>query len=213
MKKLAASAMVMSALFLTMCERTSLYEGYDSSLLSSLPLLNGSGTPLPGATTYIFAGGTINGMLGPRANVDTICQTIQTASYPSLTGLTVKAFISISAGDDIASLVPPANQVNPVMGIKTSGVITPIALNWADLWDGTILNSLMTATDTASSLWWSGSYVFGAYDVGANCLDWVSFSGADMGRAGDTATVAGGLWVNSSTPLCSNGNGLMCVAY
>lgn len=130
-----------------------------------------------------------------RARADNICR--YSSQLPANCGAP-HAFMSISAGDDIANM--PANfgfsdalQIVSMTGIE-------VAEDWLHIVGGLgvagLTNSLTTAGVTTHS-WWSGSDVNGAFDSDS-CSGWTSRN--TDGVIGSAGSV--GIFISDSTTAC-----------
>lgn len=161
------------------------------------------------AIVAMFNGGQYTGNLGGRAGADALC----VANKPASIGNTnVRAFISISSTDTIASmpsLVPPMNNNIPI--VYQGGEL--IAKDWPDMLDGTI-NAALTLSGVPAGSWWSGSEsdAGNALATTANCNGFTDSSSIAYGNFGNTS-VSGFGWISSATSqACSNSFTLICVA-
>ena len=173
---------------------------------------------------YIFAdptkhtGDLRNGQTDGRTGANSLCQSAA-ASFSSLNGLTVYAFISDPIYYNIRDLVPSDYSTAPVYGIiSVPYTETLISNTWNDLWntslDPRLLTNLQAATGVSGE-WWSGSISDGLSD-GDNCNNWNNGGGGYSGRTGLTGATDSS-WIYYVSPLrpltCSSLATLMCVAY
>ncbi len=204
MKKILSMLTIFfAAVVLVTCERNELYNNSNDDLFSLL--VKGVETPEPTAI-YIYDAGLSNGNLGGRAGADALCQAVAPPPFPVTT---VRAFISVSAADEIADLVPPAYHGLPVY--DHSGTNT-VSATWTGLWDGTINMTLSAAGVMPPGLeWWNGSNTTGTYN-GASCQEWTSDLAAFTGIMGNS-NFPDTNWINWGAPTCDFNNYLLCVAY
>lgn len=165
-------------------------------------------------TVFLFrTSTTYQGDLAPpatesvRNDIDNLCMQARLADYPSMPCLNVRAFISISASDDIAGMpgnfgVPTGRKIVGPTGIT-------VAEYWADLLDGSIAVPLSDA-GVASNPWWSGSLSDGTFDASDNCSTWMSTS--TKGASGkDNKTNAD--WIAANSPNCNDSQLVLCLCW
>ncbi len=131
------------------------------------------------------------------------------ANRPPMTN--VRAFISISATDEIRDM--PANYGVPT-DLPILGPTGVIAVNWADLLDGTIASTLADAGVLVAQYWgtyWSGSSTTGGA-VGDTCSDWSSASATNQGNVGDEESVDL-YWITSIVGSCNGPHYIVCIAW
>jgi hypothetical protein len=170
---------------------------------------------------YMFAADRHTGNLttvttaSARADIDDYCEDAKSASYPTLPCLNVRAFISISTTDYIAAMpsnfgVPTGRRIVGPTGIEIAG-------SWADLFDGTILETLADA-DIAHNKWWSGSDSSGHYlatdaCVACNtCTGWTVGTNASQGETG-TTNKTDSTWINDGADNCNNSRHVVCICW
>jgi len=148
---------------------------------------------------------------GGRAGADDLCE----ESIPNLpedyTG--VRAFISVSAADDIEALDNNYDVPTGVLIESESGEV--IANNWADLVDGNIDQSLTDAgVLAAATLYWTGSNSTGAA-VAERCTTGWDDSGAGVdGQVGNSDEVNGDWLTNGDTvQTCDSELPILCIAF
>jgi len=164
------------------------------------------GAVLPGQRTihmYSTSSGFM-GDFGGRAKADSEC----IKALPVVLGLktNVRAFLSVDASDQIKNM--PANYYVPTTEPILGPTGIPIASNWNDLLDGSILVTLSEAGITSSS-WWSGSNADGT--VSTNCSSWTT-SVAVNGYVG-AANMKDTFWIFSANPPCNGGAVILCIAW
>ena len=126
--------------------------------------------------------------------------------YLALIGASnVKAFISVSAVDEMRFLIPAAYWAYPVFGLSESFTITPIAMTWYDLFDGSTINNIDVAVGIGGQIWWSGSLNDGSLAT-STCNGWHDGSNLAVGQVGGTL-------INEGTASCDIGRRLLCIAY
>lgn len=164
------------------------------------------GALLPGQKTiYMYSSGTsLTGDFGGRAKADSEC----IKALPENLGfkMNVRAFLSVDASDQISNM--PLNFYVPTTEPILGPTGKPIALNWNDLLDGTILISLGDADVTTSS-WWSGSNPDGT--VTTNCNSWTTIVAVN-GYVG-SANMKDIFWIFSASPPCGGGAEILCIAW
>ncbi len=170
---------------------------------------------------YMFATDTHTGDLttmttaSARADIDDYCVNAKSVSYPTLPCLNVRAFISITTSDCIAAMpgnfgVPTGKRIVGPTGIE-------VAANWADLFDGTILETLANA-DIAHNKWWSGSDYTGRYLVTDACVacntctGWTVGTNASQGETGTTNELDSD-WIDDGPDNCNNSRHVLCVCW
>lgn len=158
------------------------------------------------ADIRVWVSATSNdGNLGDRAGADALCDA--DGNKPSVPGGTTRAFISISASDEIRDM--PASY-----GIATNEIIyrsdgtTQIASNYAALLD-TSSTSLVNAIDTSPQFIWTFSDDTGALDAN-NCSGGASTAGNGF-RGNVSSTDTNSLALSSGA--CSASHGLYCITY
>lgn len=158
--------------------------------------------------TLFRSSSTTLGTLGGRSGADSICN----SSVGSLTCSNVRAFISVSASDEIQDM--PGNYGVPTDATIKSSNGTTLASNWSSLLSGSITNSLADAAVLSSGdFWWSGSTSAGAVDTSSNCSGWSS-SSTGTGRLGFSSTTGSGWIQYSGSGVCNETNDpILCLCY
>lgn len=164
-----------------------------------------------GAVIYMFNAGQYQGNMADsastaREDLDDICEYAKTNSYPTMPCFNIRAFISIDETDTIANIpstltVPSAWPVKGPYGDQIAG-------GWADLLDGEIDTTLLSAEIT-SDQWWSGSNTDGSYNSD-NCSAWTSTSAT--GAAGHHDST-GENWLYQNSPNCNALRYLLCICW
>jgi hypothetical protein len=136
-----------------------------------------------------------------------MCMQARLSNYPSMPCLNVRAFISITASDDIAGMpgnfgVPTGRKIVGPTGIT-------VAEYWADLLDGSIAVTLSDA-GVASNPWWSGSLSDGTLNASDNCSTWMSTSA--KGASGKFNKTNAD-WIAGNSPNCSDSQIVLCVCW
>lgn len=151
-----------------------------------------------------------------RADIDEYCANAKSSTYPTLPCLNIRAFISISTTDYIAYM--PTSFLVPTDRRIIGPTGTEIATNWADLLDGSIMETLNKA-DIAQNKWWSGSDSAGNYIrtsacVGCNtCTGWTVGTNASQGLTG-TTNATGSTWIyDLPADNCNNSRHVLCVCW
>jgi len=170
---------------------------------------------------YLFNAGSHTGKLtsmvsaSPRADIDAICENARMETYPHLPCGTVRAFISISASDDIEDMASNYGIPLDKRIVSPSGVA--IASNWLDLLDGSIIETLNHA-DIAPHEWWSGSDEHGKYlpvspCVGCNtCSGWTSENPSLTGMTG-AHNKTDSAWMSDQLRRCDKQYFLLCACW
>lgn len=164
-----------------------------------------------GPEVYMFAADGVSTAIGGRSGADTMCTSARTANYSSLPDAHVRAFISVSASDEIRDM--PSNYSTPTDREIRGPTHIKLADDWADLLDGTVDVTLFAAGILDDSFWYSGSDGYGALSE-HNCSGWTSpdalFDGA-YGLNSNTDSQ----WMNSgSEATCGlNSYHVLCLAW
>ena len=151
---------------------------------------------------------TFLGNLGGRTGADAKCNA---DANKALAGCSsdAKAFISVTSTDEIRDF-PTTWSVNtslPWWWAKSTSM-PKVAVDWADLLDGTILASAISAGFTSGTVW-SGSGSNGSL-AGYTCTNFTSSLGTDYASAGDT-TLTTSAWISSGGHYCNSQRRLHCV--
>lgn len=158
-------------------------------------------------TIYLYSVGPFAGDLtvtDTRTDADALCSTIP------VTGPTHwRAFISINADDSISGF--PSNYSVPVGLPVRSTSKSLIAMNWADLLNGTINYSLDEA-GVSKTQWWSGSDSNGNIDTSANCNGWTSSLSTSSGRTG-APNLKDENWIKNINNNCDTPQKILCIAW
>ena len=170
---------------------------------------------------YMFSAGTYTGNLttpkspSPRGDIDALCNLGKMKSSPPPC-LYTRAFISISPGDDIASM--PMNYGVPTDRRIISSTDIKIADNWLDLLDGAIGETLQKA-GVANNFWWSGSDAKGNYpdfkaaaSTSTNCADWTDGTSSSWGNEGAT-NKTDATWLYDGYIVCNNSLHVLCICW
>jgi hypothetical protein len=147
-----------------------------------------------------------NGNLGGRSGADALCS----ASLNRPTGLVqVRAFLSVSAGDQIADFVTKYGVPGGLAIESPRGAV--LAGNFTRLLGGSISLTLRQAgvTDLTAAVW-SGSESNGAA-APDTCNGWTSALAGDSGNTGNIFIT--GSWLAVTSNFCSSLNILLCIAY
>ena len=170
---------------------------------------------------YLFNAGSHTGKLtsmvsaSPRADIDAICENARMETYPYLPCGTVRAFISVSATDDIEGMASNYGVPLNKRIVGPSGV--EIASNWLDLLDGSI-NETLNHADIAPNEWWSGSDEHGKYlplssCAGCNtCSGWTSETTTMTGMTGDH-NKTDSAWMSDQLRRCDKKYFLLCACW
>ena len=182
-----------AALLFATCERSNMYD------------LAKYGLP-PQSVIYIYSINPQMGNLGGRNNADSLCYKQGIVYHTFVKAGTVKAFISISAIDEIRFLVPVQYWHFPVMGISPGMFFNSISSTWLDLWVGTAVAPINAAVGIGTSNWWSGSNPDGSVTIDGTCSEW---NKSDSGASGQTG-MAG---ISNALSTCDLSQFVLCVAY
>lgn len=140
-----------------------------------------------------------------RSNLNAICGATP-SNCPSNTAC---LFASISGS--------PVSTCWGALGVSVAAEIhgptgTKIADNFADLSDGSLDASLLTAAvlpaGAADAFWWSGSSSALAFST-PNCNGWTSSSVVNQGRRGDRDSTTS-TWINEGTIACNQQLATVC---
>lgn len=164
-------------------------------------------------SVYMYPAGSHQGDLAFRSSrsvrydIDDMCMRARLKDYPALPCLNMRAFISVSALDDIAGM--PANYGVPEDRKITGPAGVMVADYWADLLDGTIDTTLGEA-GVAADPWWSGSLADGSFDTANNCDGWTSdISKGTSGKHNKSNDE----WISGNTPDCNASRILLCICW
>lgn len=165
---------------------------------------------LPKAPMYLFPGGTAPGDFGGRGPADALCSATRAASFSALDCSNVRAFVGTGAlGGQLKNFpdlfsVPSDRPIAGFTGIS-------IANDWADLFDGSIANSLSQALEL-NDTYWTGSNASG--DASNACYDtavWTRSTGGS-GVYGDH-TGMGGNWLQAGNSACEVERTILCLCF
>ena len=195
-----------------------------TALLASL-FAGGSGSTDSGGSTappepalILFTGGTHNGDLRngqptARAGADLFCQSNRPVFTPDNSCTNVRAFVSLSATDEIRDM--PANYDVPTdlpIHGPNGGASTRVANNWADLLNPAIpLQQNLAAAGISNWRWFSFSNSDGSF-LAANGCSGGTVSATGGGRYGDSDTTAAD-WISDTNVFCSDGIRILCACY
>lgn len=148
---------------------------------------------------------------GDRAGMDSFCGANSSSVTKPYDYPNHALFISAWGKGVIEMKDPPYNIPTDKPIVSKGGTL--IANNWADLFNGTITNSLETAgVLPGSSSWWSGSE-FDGTQAPNHCSNFTVFAAGmgEMGMAGNTDMS----WIRNSGSSCNSGPTyyILCVAY
>ncbi|TAL30195.1 MAG: hypothetical protein EPN93_20440 [Spirochaetes bacterium] len=163
-----------------------------------------------GSDLFLFSTAPVNnGAQGGRAGLDTLCASTRNTSYTELPSDNVHAFISVGLDDEIRDM-PVKYSLPTYLPIKShTGLV--IADNWADLFDGSIDQTLEDA-EIASTGWWSGSLVDGS-SSGATCNGWIANATLN-GQVGYIGVKDNDDWINAAINTCDVAtNVVLCISW
>lgn len=168
-----------------------------------------SSVPAMPKRLVLYAAPGIDGAIGGRSGADVACGQAAQGMAGVPLHATTRAFISVSAGDEIADM--PARYGVPTNRIITGPNQEKIADDWADLLDGTIDMTLLAAGVMGMNNWYSGSQADGTVDADT-CGGWTVGSGSS-GRYGYHGTTTSG-WISSGDGVCGNElTRILCLAW
>ncbi|MCA9523645.1 MAG: hypothetical protein KC609_21865 [Myxococcales bacterium] len=135
---------------------------------------------------------------GNRSTMNTRCSNAVSQNYGSLGTTKTVGFITISSSDQIKDL--PTNQSVPTNRPILGPTGTRIADDWADLLDGSIKTTLMSAGTIGNNYWYSGSDSSGAEIASKTCSGWTLTSGSNAayGHPGQTDA----RWITNQPASC-----------
>jgi hypothetical protein len=156
---------------------------------------------------YLFSVAPVSGNFGGRGPADAACKN----GAPALPINTSVAFLSVSAVDDIRGL--PFGKAVPTDRTIFSASGRPLAKDWADLLDGSILATLADAgvLPAGVTAWWSGSEQDGRV-AAATCSGWTSTTAPSGGNVG-IASATNGQWIASGGNACTSARALLCLGF
>lgn len=174
----------------------------DNNALSSIAVSGVSATGTPSPHRVFASSLTYTGNLGGLSGADSKCQALAVAQ--SLGG-TWKALLSDSS-TNVKDRIAISAQVELLDG-------TVIANDFADMWDGSITNSLNrdetnAAIGGAADIW-TGADEFGGSDAN-HCNNWTNGTNSYDGNRGRTNTTSAS-WINRSSAGCSATNRIYCI--
>jgi hypothetical protein len=158
-----------------------------------------STTPAAPQRLVIFdAGGTPNA-IGGRSGADVLCG----QAAQSMTGIpvsaTTRALISVDASDQISNF--PTRYRVPTDRPITGPNWEVIADDWADLLDGTIDQSLLSAGAQATDTYWYSGSVSNGSAVSTTCSGWTDDGTHFDGRYGDSQWTDS-RWIDRGDATC-----------
>ena len=165
--------------------------------------------PTPNKVIIFVTAATSTGALGGVSGADAKCQTdANAATLPGgKAGYTIKALLS-ATGYNAKDVLPASKQTATVYRVDGT---TPIAANWAALWNaGT--TPLTNSVSSASLSTWTGTQDDGTTDT-ETCNDWTNGTGSSTGVSSAT-DAKDGWWLNRGSGSCiPTVVSLYCVAY
>ncbi|MEZ4815642.1 MAG: hypothetical protein R3A80_10620 [Bdellovibrionota bacterium] len=153
-----------------------------------------------------------NAVIGNRTNSNSFCEDTYTTNQVAW-GISCTNFVSLlgySTDNGIVDL--PTNYGVPTDVPFVSLDDVEIASNWSDLIDDRDIT--MEGTGMTGNLVWTGFNSNGVAEV--NCLDWISSSGGEVGKASQiNAAVTPGSWNSGVASNCSIGTSLpiLCLCW
>ena len=145
---------------------------------------------------------TYNGNLGGVAGADAKCQGL--AQGAGLGG-TWRAWLSDDSATPASRFMQTATEIHRLDG-------NPIANDWADLTDGTLLNALTITEKLGSvgaSIVWTNTVGDGTMPGTEYCANWSSASGLEQGLSGSSGATDE-TWTNASLGPCNSKRRLYC---
>ena len=161
----------------------------------------------PGIISMLSAGTYSGDMIpvytsSPRASIDNKAQARKVIDYPALTCSNVRAFIGISGTDSIKNF--PANFGLPVSWPIQGPTGILIGYTWADLFDGSI-NQTLKKAGVINSFWWSGANADGSFaadNCSSSSVPWSSASNTIQGETG-AHNKLDSTWIMSNANNCN----------
>lgn len=149
------------------------------------------------------------GGVGGRSGADNFCASSRSFyAFPDNSCTSVRAFISIIAGDQISNIpanygVPTANQIQGPTG-------TLISPSWAPMLGGTISSNLQAAGVLPPATAWV-SYSTAAGTLAGNHCN----NGTATGLSGQVGNsdLSNAQWMDNGTGLCILGSYALCLCY
>jgi hypothetical protein len=182
-------------------------DGFESADAASWSL----SVPALPKVMYLYDGGGVSGAIGGRSGADILCYQAGLSAPGGMPyGTTNRAFISVSAADEIRDMpfdygVPTDRRIVGPTGIK-------VADNWADLLDGSIDNSLWAADVTSANFWYSGSNADGSL-APEHCSGWTQGSHPNQGWYGRPPDVTD-WWISRGQASCgSSAYTVLCLGW
>jgi hypothetical protein len=168
------------------------------------------------SSVVLFDGGVkqLNTAWGGRTGLDAACRAAATTK--SISKPSIHALISVAEGDEIRDM--PSNYEIPAQVPIVGPTDIVIANGWADLLDGSIATTLLSAevVPVVGLMWLSGSTESGALDE-QNCQGW-TYGGTHntiRARFGSTSSTSSD-WISNgvaTAPCSSDAFRVLCVAY
>jgi hypothetical protein len=147
---------------------------------------------------------------GGRAGADAYCESVRPASLTC--NATVRAFVSYSGTDEIRDF--PSLYSTPT-GIPvywynraTNTASVQVGVDWADIFNGSILNSFQSGTGVGTD-YWSGASGVGALAT-TNCTGWSDATGVVTGRGGDRSSISSS-WLDNGGNTCDSLQRVLCL--
>lgn len=160
----------------------------------------------------VFFTATPSDPVGGRKGADTSCTKAMKQGFPQLVGVIPRAFISVSATDEIQDM--PANYGLPTNRPVARPDGVRVADDWKDLLDGSIQNPVGTG---GGYFWYSGSLGSGSLFAGKHCQGWslsLTSSGAIDGARIGNLNATNYQWISWNNKTCgAQSPQLICVAY
>jgi hypothetical protein len=145
-----------------------------------------------------------------RESADERCRQAKDAGYSDLPGENTRAFISVSADDDIA-LMPDNYGIPLDAPVKGPGpAYYRIAGTWEDLFSGNAINYTLLGAHVALYDWWSGSDALGNFLSDTSCNGWTDDTNAYDGTYGKK-NKTDSEWISCGGTNCNTKQSILCV--
>jgi len=162
-------------------------------------------TPNP---IFMFHTPASAGFVLDRDAGNSACETAKSNSFVTLPSANVKILISFE-DDSIVDM--PDDYWVPIDRFMTGPTGDVISIDWANMFDENIDQSLNAAGIVTSLNWWSGSNSAGEIDA-PNCSNWTP-TGMETGIVGNTGATESE-WIESGTQSCLTSTAqFVCLAW
>lgn len=197
------------------CEPVATYLLFQKEAISVSPAGNPLATVPSSVTGLIFLFRTTTtstgllGGVGGRSGADNLCASSRSSyTFPDNSCSSTRAFISITAGDQISNM--PANYGLPTGNAIQGPTGTVIAADWPTILSGSIAASLTTASVLPPATAWASYSTSTGTLAGNNCSNGtVTGVSGQVGTSGSTTAT----WIDNGTGLCLTPIHLLCACY